>query len=156
MERSIRRALAGEEFSSTVEDNDTTFAVFYRPLRDQKGRIEGVMGVGVDITERKLAERALVAAKEEAERANRAKSEFLARISHELRTPLNAIIGFADMLNGGYLGELKSKQAEYVSDIHASGAVLLEIINDILDLTKIESGALDLGACAAERSARQS
>ena len=92
------------------------------------------------IAERKRIEEALIAAKEEAELANRAKSEFLANTSHELRTPLNAIIGFAEMMAGGYAGKLSAKQAEYVSDIRESGAGLLEIINDILDLTKIESG----------------
>ena len=108
--------------------------------RDDKGKPARFLSVIVDITERKRAEGALIAAKEEAEIASRAKSEFLANTSHELRTPLNAIIGFAEMMAGGYVGKLSAKQAEYVSDIRDSGAGLLEIINDILDLTKIESG----------------
>ena len=116
------------------------YQTFYGPLRSPNGDFEGVMGVDVDITERKRAEDALIDAKEEAELASRAKSEFLANTSHELRTPLNAIIGFAEMMAGGYVGKLSAKQAEYVSDIRESGGGLLEIINDILDLTKIESG----------------
>ncbi len=140
----IARALAGEEFSEVIEMGDTVFHTFYRPLRNPEGRVEAVMGVDVNITERKRAVDALVATKEEAEFANRAKSEFLANTSHELRTPLNAIIGFADMLVGGYVGKLEAKQAEYVGDIRESGAALLEIINDILDLTKIESGHVQL------------
>ena len=140
----VARALAGEEFAEVIELGDKVFQTFYRPLRHPNGDIEGVMGVDVDITELKRAETALVAAKEEAEFANRAKSEFLANTSHELRTPLNAIIGFADMLVGGYVGKLDAKQAEYVGDIRESGAALLEIINDILDLTRIESGASPL------------
>ncbi len=97
-----------------------------------------------DVTERKRADTALIAAKQEAEFASRAKSEFLANTSHELRTPLNAIIGFTDMMAGGYVGELNARQTDYVSDIQTSGHALLEIINDILDLTKIESGQVTL------------
>ena len=112
--------------------------------RDDTGRLEGFVAVVTDVTERKRAERELIGAKEAAEYGSRAKSEFLANTSHELRTPLNAIIGFTDMLAGGYVGQLGAKQAEYVSDIRASGNALLETINDILDLTKIESGQATL------------
>jgi signal transduction histidine kinase len=82
---------------------------------------------------------------DEAEAANRAKSEFLAVMSHELRTPLNAILGFSEMLKGQMLGPLGApKYQEYANDIHDSGAHLLAIINDILDLAKAESGKLEL------------
>ena len=76
--------------------------------------------------------------------ANRHKSEFLARMSHELRTPLNAVIGFSEVLQARFFGELNAKQAEYVKDIHTSGAHLLSLINDILDLSKIEAGRMEL------------
>ena len=76
--------------------------------------------------------------------ANRHKSEFLANMSHELRTPLNAVIGFSDALKEQYFGPLNDKQAEYVGDINSSGQHLLSLINDILDLSKIEAGKMEL------------
>ncbi len=76
--------------------------------------------------------------------ANRAKSEFLANMSHELRTPLNAVIGFSEMLSGRYFGELNEKQTGYVQFIHSSATHLLKLINDILDISKIEAGHTDL------------
>lgn len=78
------------------------------------------------------------------EQSNKMKSHFLANMSHELRTPLNSIIGFAEILSDNLFGELNSKQSKYVQNIHASGRHLLELINDILDLSKVEAGKMEL------------
>lgn len=86
----------------------------------------------------------MVKALEQAESANRSKSEFLANVSHELRTPLNAIIGFSEMIRDGLVGPQGSpKYAEYIHDIHGSGMHLMELINDILDLSKAEAGSIE-------------
>jgi signal transduction histidine kinase len=95
-----------------------------------------------EIRERYMAE--LVTAKEEAERANRAKSDFISGVSHELRTPLNAIVGFSKLLLNPRVGPLNDDQSAYLTDIVASSEHLLELINDILDLSKIEAGKMTL------------
>lgn len=86
----------------------------------------------------------LVRAKMEAELANKAKSEFLASMSHELRTPLNSIIGFSDMLFTQNFGPLNEKQSRYVNNIKVSGNHLLKLINDVLDISKVEAGKMEL------------
>jgi PAS domain S-box-containing protein len=125
----------------------TSFPVGYTstPIRDEKGELVGAVVVFRDITDRKRAEDALRTAKEEAELANRAKSAFLANMSHELRSPLNAVIGFADILKEELIGPIGLPQyREYAEDIHVSGTHLLDIINDILDISRIEAGKLKL------------
>ncbi|MDK2826765.1 MAG: hypothetical protein PWQ44_1945, partial [Methanolobus sp.] len=97
-----------------------------------------------DISGRKKVEEALIEAKMAAEASDRAKSEFLTNMSHELRTPLNSIIGFSDMLLHIGEHELDQKQTRYLNNISNSGKHLLEVINDILDISKIEAGRMDL------------
>ncbi len=116
------------------------------PLRDVQGRLHRIVGFAEDVTEWKLRDEAghrvareLLEAKEAAERANRAKSQFLANMSHELRTPLNSIIGFSEILGDSDFGPLNEKQAVFVDSILTSGRHLLELVNDLLDLAKIEA-----------------
>src|SRR6185437_6660716 len=114
-----------------------------------RARQEGelVYGVARDVTERLAIEAEMVEAKAAVEAASRAKSAFLANMSHELRTPLNAILGFSEVIRDSVLGDGPSawtKYREYAGSIHASGAHLLSLISEVLDLSKIESGAYRL------------
>ncbi|MDP2007881.1 MAG: PAS-domain containing protein [Rubrivivax sp.] len=108
------------------------------------GSFDGYIVYGWDITERKATEAALRAAKDEAERANRAKSDFLSRMSHELRTPLNAVLGFAQLLQSDADDPLSATQQPRVHELMRGGRHLLSLINEVLDLARIEAGALQL------------
>ncbi len=130
--------------SLNVRKDGTTFPVhsISTPVRNEVGEPIGIITVSKDITERRRSEEELRHAKEAAEAANRAKSEFLANMSHELRTPLNAILGYAQIFSRDQ--SLTEKQSEGVDIIRRSGAHLLTMINDILDLSKIEAQKLEL------------
>lgn len=113
------------------------------PVPNPHGEVTEWVCSCTDITERKEQEE-LRKEKEAAEAASRAKSEFLAKMSHELRTPLNAIIGMSKMLATQHFGKLNEKQADYLSDVIQAGEHLLSLINDILDLSKVEAGRMNL------------
>ncbi len=114
------------------------------PLRDLEGNILGVVGTFQDITERKQAEMELQRTNQELARVTRLKDQFLANMSHELRTPLNAILGMTEGLQDEIFGPITPGQLNALNTIERSGSHLLELINDILDLAKIESGTLKL------------
>ncbi|BAZ69732.1 multi-sensor hybrid histidine kinase [Fischerella sp. NIES-4106] len=113
-------------------------------ISSQNDQPEYFLAMIEDITERKHTELELCETKEAAEAGSRAKSEFLATMSHELRTPLNAIMGLSQLLQQEMMGTLNDKQKEYVNCIHSSGEHLLALINDILDLSKVEAGKEEL------------
>ena len=114
---------------------------YYIIDRVEKNLVASNRQLLIEVKERKKTERALHAAKEDAEAASRAKSSFLASMSHEIRTPMNAVLGFSDIL---LAMDLSSEQREYLQIIKTSGKQLLEVINDILDLSKIEAGKIEL------------
>jgi signal transduction histidine kinase/sensor domain CHASE-containing protein len=146
-----------ERPASTTTTTTTTIAPLCQRLyRGREGRLiearrflmpdgQGQIGVTRDLTETKAREKALIEASEQADIANRAKSEFLANVSHELRTPLNTVIGFSEVLEVELYGPIDNdKYRSYIRDIRASGRHLLDLINGILEFSKIEAGKLEL------------
>ena len=113
------------------------------PVLGHDGKYRGVLVSFDDVTRLEETRRDLSVAKQAAETANQAKSEFLARMSHEIRTPMNSILGYTDVMRRGF-DESEDDRHEYLDTIHASGEHLLALINDILDLSKIESGRMEL------------
>jgi PAS domain S-box-containing protein len=130
-----------EEKETWLDGRVTWVSTTKMPLRDARGQIIGTFGITRDITEKKRAEEELRQAKEAADVANRAKSEFLAAMSHEIRTPMNGILGMTELT---LETELASEQREYLTLVKQSADALLDIINDILDFSKIEAGKLEL------------
>lgn len=147
-EKLWQRLLNYEAVIGTIIENKTKSKKpifcewFITPLTDDKNNIVGIAAMALDITDKKQTERTIIKSKEEAEKANQAKSDFLSNMSHELRTPLNAILGFTQLLK--YEKTLTEKQLSHVNEINNAGNLLLELVNQILDLARIEKGHLQL------------
>lgn len=143
-----QRLLNREAVNGTVIENRTKTKTpifcewFVTPLTDDKDNIVGIAAMALNITDKKNDELAIIKSKEEAEKANQAKSDFLSSMSHELRTPLNAILGFTQLLK--YEKSLTEKQQSHINEISSAGNLLLELVNQILDLARIEKGHLQL------------
>jgi PAS domain S-box-containing protein len=145
-----QRVMASGDLFEDIEEHRTPngnqrfVQVLKSPIRDFTGAVTGIQVMFWDVTERELAKRALQVAKEAAEMANRAKSEFLANMSHELRTPLNSVIGFTNILLKNKSGNLRPEDITFLERIVANGKHLLGLINQILDLSKIEAQKVEL------------
>lgn len=130
-----------EEIPLPNSDAKSTMITYKAPLKDKTGNIIGILGISVDITDRKLAEKALEEAKQKAEQASEAKSQFIANMSHDLRTPLNGILGVAQVLE---MDEIDPEKKKYIEDIINSSQRLTNLLNETLEISQIESGKLPI------------
>lgn len=134
----------GEVINRRKDGSLYTEEMTITPVTDDTGAIAHYVAIKQDVTARRASEEALLAAKDAADAANRAKSDFLARMSHELRTPLNSIIGFTDLMISDQRDPPTDKRARRLEKVHRNSKHLLALINDILDLSKIEAGRMEL------------
>ena len=142
---SIIRGKVPKPFEVAYQRKDGTigWTELHVALLEGGGRKLGVQVLQRDISDRKQLEQELVEKNRQLETASQAKSEFLASMSHELRTPLNAIIGFSQLMLDGIPGEINDEQRQCLGDVLSSGQHLLELINDVLDLSKVEAGRME-------------
>ncbi|MGB9081290.1 MAG: ATP-binding protein, partial [Desulfuromonadaceae bacterium] len=156
-EASIKQVLREKKVTNyeltarTRDGKETVVSINATTFYDRDRKLQGVFAAARDVTERKRLDQVLQeknveleTARAVAEKTNLTKSDFLANMSHELRTPLNSVIGFSEVLQDQMFGPINEKQQEYVNNILTSGRHLLSLINDILDLSKVESGKMEL------------
>lgn len=132
------------EIELDVDGKERVFSVRISPLKNRRNQLIGRIATLNDITTLKQINRELLIARQKADEATRLKSEFLATMSHELRTPLGAVIGYSELMLTGMVGDLSEKHQEYTDRIFSNANYLLNLINDILDISKIEAGRMDL------------
>jgi PAS domain S-box-containing protein len=133
------------ELTARARNGAETFVSYNAAtFHDRDHNLQGVFAAARDVTDRRRIERTLQEKNVQLEHASRMKSEFLATMSHELRTPLNSVIGFSEALKDGLIGVMTESQQDYIGDIFTSGQHLLSLINDILDLSKVEAGMMDV------------
>lgn len=154
--RRIREALRagrpykGEILNRTKDGRRYWLEIEIQPVKNDRGEITAFVAIEADLTERKRVEAELMKAKADAEAANTAKSRFLSAMSHEIRTPLNGIIGFADLLGKNAHEGDPQQMAEWIGIIHGSGQHLLSLLNDVLDLSKMDAddASISLAPCS--------
>ena len=140
----------GEEVIDTFERQGKTFEARYVPIQGENGEFDGMVGIATDISiyqnfeQVKELNEELKIARDKASKANQTKSQFLASMSHELRTPLNAIMGYSELLREDAESDGNRELVGDLNKIHSSGSHLLSLINDILDLSKVESGKMEI------------
>ncbi|MBU3916049.1 response regulator [bacterium] len=144
MVKHTKKPITVEHIHYDKEGNKVNVELHGFPIFDENGNVSQMIEYSLDISALKQLGEKLQIAKDQAEFANNAKSMFLANMSHELRTPLNGIIGFTQVLQKRISNKLDEKQMGYFSHIRESGAHLLEMVNDILDLSKIEAGRVEI------------
>ena len=132
----------GEGVRAELQIGGRWWLVYSLPVASDEGTFAGVVCVLAEITDQMQLVEGERAARAEADAANHAKSEFLAMMSHEIRTPINAIMGYADLLDAGIAGELSGEQHEFLERLRASSTHLLGLVNDVLDLSKIDAGQM--------------